>query len=399
MSLAEFFTLTKESSFNILNMYEKAPDETLISLGIIALILLVAFFFINRTIKIKNAIKVIKNIKNSKTYDEYLDKLAFLVEEVPKRGEEVVSVLNNEKEQLWFRTSKLLTSMTICKKIESYLTLSKNFELLAKGAKKYNNTEAVNFFQEKSKEFLDENLAFEIKNYYENRNFDINELENINAIVKYANTLQNPDVIINPLKKEIDRFSFGYNSDLYKLIEKLDEKESKQIYYYCKEKIEKLFESGDDEISINILDYLLESNQKQKVYDYISSLHLKEYLQQLYNLYFNKKEDINLDLAFIANPLKIESEYKNYLDESLTTNWRDEEHIRFIAKSKGVIEVLGHMEFRTLLERAENIAISKENRKKIDEALTIAKRAESIALEAKSLNKRPISSIQKSENN
>ncbi len=48
------------------------------------------------------------------------------------------------------------------------------------------------------------------------------------------------------------------------------------------------------------------------------------------------------------------------------------------------------MEYRTLIERIDNIKVENENRKMVDEALTIAKRAESIALEAKSLNKKPI---------
>ncbi len=94
-----------------------------------------------------------------------------------------------------------------------------------------------------------------------------------------------------------------------------------------------------------------------------------------------------MDLAFIANPTKIESNYKVYLDESLTSNWRDPEHIEFISKAPGVLDVLGHMEFRTLIERIDNISIENENKRMVEEALTIAKRAESIALEAKSLNK------------
>lgn len=194
------------------------------------------------------------------------------------------------------------------------------------------------------------------------------------------------------MKKELDRFSFGYNSDIYKLVESMEEEKSKQIYKYCKEKLDSIFEDGNFEVSINILEYLIESKQNEKVYNYISTLKLSNYLQQLYNLFFDKKDDIHLDLAFIANPLQIENEYKKYIDESLTNNWRDKEHIEFVSKSKGVIEVLGHMEFRTLIERVDNIALNEENTKKIEEALTIAKRAESIALEAKSLNKRPLSS-------
>jgi hypothetical protein len=142
---------------------------------------------------------------------------------------------------------------------------------------------------------------------------------------------------------------------------------------------------------------MLENDEKQKVYDYISTLTLTSYLQQLHDQLFDKKDDLDLDLAFISNLTQIDNQYKKYIDESLTNNWRDSEHIEYVSKAPGVLEVLGHLEFRTLIERIDNIAINEENKKKIDEALSIAKRAETIALEAKSLNKRLLTSESKSE--
>jgi len=392
MSLPDFITIVKDSSFNISDIYQKAPNETLITLGIIVVLILIGYFFIDRSIKRKNALKLVETIQDLRSFDDFDKKIKLLVEELPRRGEEVATSLNSLKEHILFRAAKLIANLDINKKIDSYSSLSKSFENLAKGSKKYNNTELTKFFETKSKEVLEENLFLDIKYYCENTNYNTNELENINAIVSYANTLSNPEYILNIMKKELDRFSFGYNSDIYKLVESMEEEKSKQIYKYCKEKLDSIFEDGNFEVSINILEYLIESKQNEKVYNYISTLKLSNYLQQLYNLFFDKKDDIHLDLAFIANPLQIENEYKKYIDESLTNNWRDKEHIEFVSKSKGVIEVLGHMEFRTLIERVDNIALNEENTKKIEEALTIAKRAESIALEAKSLNKRPLSS-------
>lgn len=392
MSLPDFITIVKDSSFNISDIYEKAPNETLITLGIIVVLILIGYFFIDRSIKRKNALKLVETIQDLRSFDDFDKKIKLLVEELPRRGEEVATSLNSLKEHILFRAAKLIANLDINKKIDSYSSLSKSFENLAKGSKKYINTELTKFFETKSKEVLEENLFLDIKYYCENTNYNTNELENINAIVSYANTLSNPEYILNIMKKELDRFSFGYNSDIYKLVESMEEEKSKQIYKYCKEKLDSIFEDGNFEVSINILEYLIESKQNEKVYNYISTLKLSNYLQQLYNLFFDKKDDIHLDLAFIANPLQIENEYKKYIDESLTNNWRDKEHIEFVSKSKGVIEVLGHMEFRTLIERVDNIALNEENTKKIEEALTIAKRAESIALEAKSLNKRPLSS-------
>ncbi len=390
MSVTEFLSMAKESQYNILEIYKNAPEESLIALGIIVLFVLVIYFLIRRSMKVNSAIKLVDKIQDCQSYDEYNQKITALVDELPKRGLKVADVLNASKDHILFRTSKLLANMSIGEKIEKYLEISDKYSKLANGSKKYKNQELTEFYECKSCELLDVNLAEEIAYYYENVYFTENEVENVNAIVKYANSLDKPESIITPMLRTMNKFSYGYNIDLYKFIEKLDEKESKQVFENCSLKMEELFTSGEKEVSINILDYLLEKEEKLKVYDYISTLKLAPYLQQLHDLYFNKKDDLDLDLAFIANTTEIESSYKVYLDEKLTENWRNPEYIEFISKSPGVLDVLGHMEYRTLIQRMDNIKVETENRKMVEEALAIAKRAESIALEAKSLNKRPV---------
>jgi hypothetical protein len=390
MSFTEFLSIAKESQYNLLEIYKKAPQESLIVIGVIILIVLVIYFLIRRSMKITSAVKLVDKIQDSQSYEEYNQKISTLVEELPKRGLKVADVLNASKDHILLRTSKLLSNMSISQKIEKYLEISEKYKQLANASRKYNKQELTEFYELKSKELLDINLSEEIAYYYENVYFTENEVTNVNAIVKYANNLENPDVIIEPIINTLNKFSYGYNIDLFKFIEKLDEKESKQIFTNCTEKIEELLRSGENEVSINILDYLLQKEENQKVYDYISTLTLSRYLKQLYDLYFNKKDDIHLDLAFIANPTKIECSYKEYLDESLTSKWRDAQHIEFISKAPGVLGILGHIEYRTLIERIDNIQIENENKKMVEEALAIAKRAESIALEAKSLNKKPI---------
>jgi len=390
MSISEFLSTVKESQFNIAQIYEKAPNETMILLAVIVVAIIIVYFIISNSIKASNTVKLVENILDSKTYDEIDNKLSILSEELPKRGIKVTDALNLVKEHLLFRTSKLLANMTIAQKIEKYQELSKRYSQIAQASKKQKNEDLVVFYEQKSKELVDVNLAEEIAYYLENVHFNEDEVENVNTIVKYANSISNPESIIDPMIETMNKFSYGYNIDLFRFIEKLTKEDSKQVFENANEKMEELFNNGDKEISIIILDYLLEKNENQKVYNYISALTIKKYLQQLHDLYFNKKDDLNLDLAFIANPLKIDSDYKSYLDESLTSNWRDSSHIEFLSKSKGVLEVLGHMEFRTLIERIDNIKVETENRKMVEEALAIAKRAESIALEAKSLNKRPV---------
>jgi len=390
MTVTEFLSIAKESKYNILDIYKQAPNESLIVVGVVLLVVLVIYFSIRRSMKISSAVKLVDKIQDSKTYDEYNERITALVDELPKRGLKVADVLNASKDHILFRTSKLLASMSISDKIDKYLEVSEKYRQLANASTKYKNQELTEFYDTKSSELLDINLSEEIAYYYQNTYFTSEETNNINRIVAYANTKEDPSLILDPMIDTINKFSFGYNLDLFKFIESLDEKESKQVYVNCNEKIEELFTSGESEVSINILDYLLEKEENEKVYEYITNLKIVSYLQQLHDLYFNKKEDINLDLAFIANSTKIDSDYKSYLDESLTLNWRDPEYIQFISEAPGVLDVLGHVEYRTLIERIDNISIETENKRMVEEALTIAKRAESIALEAKSLNKRPI---------
>jgi hypothetical protein len=390
MTVTEFLSIAKESKYNLLDIYKQAPDETLITIGVIAFILLVVYFLIRRSSKISSAVKLVDKIQDSQSYDEYNQRITQLVEELPKRGLKVADVLNASKDHILFRTSKLLVDLNIADKIEKYLEVSSKYTQLANASKKYKNQELTEFYETKAEELLAVNLEEEIAYYYLNTYFTTDEVNNVNAIVVYANTKEDSSLILDPMIETINKFSYGYNMDLFKFVEALDEKESKQVYTNCKEKVEELLTSGESEVSINILDYLLEKEENKKVYNYISSLTLVPYLQQLHDLYFNKKEDINLDLAFIANETKIDADYKLYLNESLTSNWRDAEHIEFVSKAPGVLEVLGHLEYRTLIERIDNISIENENKRMVEEALSIAKRAESLALEAISLNKKPI---------
>lgn len=390
MTVTEFLLIAKESKYNLLDIYKQAPNETLITVGVIAFILLVVYFLIRRSSKISSAVKLVDKIQDSKSYDEYNQRITALVEELPKRGLKVADVLNASKDHILFRTSKLLAELNIADKIEKYLEVSSKYIQLANASKKYKNQELTEFYETKAEELLEVNLNEEIAYYYQNTYFTTDEVNNVNAIVQYANTQDDSSLILDPMIETINKFSYGYNMDLFKFVEALDEKESKQVYINCHEKVEELFTNGESEVSINILDYLLEKEENEKVYEYISTLKLVPYLQQLHDLYFNQKEDINLDLAFIANQTKIDADYKSYLNESLTSNWRDAEHIEFVSKAPGVLEVLGHLEYRTLIERIDNISIENENKRMVEEALTIAKRAESLALEAMSLNKKPI---------
>ncbi len=382
-----FFKIVKESNFNLTTIIQEAPNESLVILFILTLILISLVFFIRHSIIKAKVIKDILTINELKTFDEYIEKIDFIIEQTPKRGVKAVETLNKNRDKVLSKAITLLNNLQIKEKINNYQYLSDNFLKLSTNIKnKYKNETLSNFLKDKSLELLNVNLYSQIEIYYKNTHFNEKEVDNINAIVSYANKQDNPWLILDGLIDTLKKFSFSYNLDLFKFIEKLEKEKSKQIYEFCKDKIDNLFTSRKDEISVNILDYLYEKEEKQKVYDYIRTLELQSYLQQLYYLYFDKKQDLDLDLSFIANPIEIQNDYKNYIDNSLTSNWRDEKHIEYVSRAKGVLEVLGHEEFRSLIERVDRIKTDIENNKKIEEALKIAKRAESIAIEAKSFN-------------
>lgn len=384
--MSDFLTIAKESNYNLFQIYKQAPNETLIIIAVLLVLVALVYFFINNSIKRSVVLKELSKIDEIKNFNDLNAKLVLFVNELPKRGVSVANSLDENKEKLFYKALKILSSFSIKEKIEKYQVISKRFDSLASNSKKYNNDKLSSYFKDKASSILSSDLNKEIEEYFNSTYFTCEEVENVNSIIKYANNQNSPWQILDKFFANLSKFSFSYNLELFKFIEKLDKENSKQIFDYCNEKIEKLFSSSEDEVSINILEYLYNKDEKNRVYEYIKSLKNGFYLQQLYYQLFNKKEDLNLDLAFIANPTKIENEYKDYIDNSLTTNWRDKEHIEFVSKSPGVLEVLGHSEFRSLIERVDRIKTDIENNKKIEEALMIAKRAESIAIEAKSFN-------------
>ena len=59
---------------------------------------------------------------------------------------------------------------------------------------------------------------------------------------------------------------------------------------------------------------MYENGEKNRVYEYISNLKNPMHLQSLYYIFFAKKDDIDLDLAFVKNQTQISENYKEHLD-------------------------------------------------------------------------------------
>lgn len=383
--LNDFITLAKELNYDISLIY--AQDSN--SIHVFALIILILLFgialLINDRVKTKELLKLILEIKDTKNLEDYNNKLNNIVLELPKRGSKVASNLDLKKDEILKNHLFLLKSKNIKEKIDNFKQISISYSLISEILKKYNLEELSKYYSLKSKTILENNLFEEIEFFYKNSSFKKEDAVFVDEIISYANSSTNPSDIINPLFIQINRFNFGFNLDLYKFIKALDKNKSEKICSECNKKMDKLLNDEYGKISEVILSYMLENGEKQKVYSYISNLKDFRHLQSLYYNLFAKKDDIDLDLAFVKNKTKINSNYKEYLDKQITFNWRDLIYINHILKSPNVLEVLGHDDCRTILERVENLEKEASNNQTITQVLEVAKRAEAIAKEAKAI--------------
>jgi hypothetical protein len=382
---SDFFSLVKESNFDLGIIYSQNPNGVYVVVLVILVILLIVAFFVRNSFKKSQLLRLVSKIQNSSDFDEFDLKLSKIVEELPKRGVEVATKLNLLKDDILNSQLVLLKDFNVKKKIKSYKQISLQYSLIAKNSKKYAIEELTKYYEDKSKSLLDENLLKEIESYYKNISFKENDLKYINSIVSYANTLSNPQSILAPLQDEINRFSFAFNLDLFKFVKNLTKENSGQIFENCNKKIDSIFEDGNTKISEVILSYMLDNNEEQKVYDYISNLKNPIYLQSLYFYFFAKKDDITLDLAFVKNETQINQNYKEHLDNKITFNWKDLSLIKHILNAPRVLETIGHIDYRNVLERIEKLENEVDYNAKVAEILEVARRAETIAKEAKAI--------------
>lgn len=383
--LNDFITLAKELNYDISLIY--AQDSN--SIHVFALIILILLFgialLINDRVKTKELLKLILEIKDTKNLEDYNNKLNNIVLELPKRGSKVASNLDLKKDEILKNHLFLLKSKNIKEKIDNFKQISISYSLISEILKKYNLEELSKFYNFKSKTILENELFDEIEFFYKNSSFKKEDAIFVDEIISYANTTINPNDIINPLFIQINRFNFGFNLDLYKFIKALDKNKSEKIYSECNKKMNNLLHDENAKVSEVILSYMLENNEKEKVYIYISKLKDSLHLQSLYYNLFAKKDDINLDLAFVKNETKINAKYKEYLENQITFNWKDLSYINHIIKSSKVIDILGHTDCRVVLERVEKLEKEASDNQTIAQVLEVAKRAESIAKEAKAI--------------
>ena len=382
---SNLFSLAKESNFDLGIIYSQNPNAVYIVFLIIIVFLLIGMFFVKNVFKKAEILRLVSKIQNNSDFDDFDYKLSKIATELPKRGIEVANNLNLLKDDILNSQLLLLKNFSIKKKIKSYKQMSFVYSLIAKNSKKFAIEDLSKYYEEKSKSLLSENLLQEIKNYSESISFKENDIKYVNSIVSYAKGLENPQSILVPLQEQINRYSFAFNLDLFKFTKGLDKVDSGQIFENCNNQIKALFENNNTKISEIILSYMFENGQKQEVYEHISNLKNPMYLQSLYFYFFAKMDDIDLDLAFVKNETQIKQNYKEHLDNKITFNWKDLGLIKHILNAPRVLETIGHIDYRNVLERIEKLENLVDYNAKVAEILEIARNAETIAKEAKAI--------------
>lgn len=383
--IKEFFSIAAQNNYDLGVVYEQTPQGFYSVLFVLFVLVLIIFYIVRRNFKINNAVKLSNTIVNEKSFEDFDKNLQQLINELPKRGEKLATSINENKELILSQELDLIKNFDISKKIECYLSISDKFKKLDSDSKKYNISELNSFFSEKSETLLNENLFNEIKTFIENTSFDTNDTTHLKNILKYSNNSSSKSEILDLIKNELSKLSLAFNVEFNKLIKEISKDDSKEIYQYLEKKVKEMFEDENSVISAKVLNFFILNDEKQKVFTYISNLKNSIHLQQLYFELFGKDEDIDLDLAFVANDTKINEDYKNYLDNKFTFNWSDLKLVKHILEAPRVLETIGHIHYRNVLERIENLETKKDNNKAISQALEIARRAEFIANEAKQI--------------
>lgn len=378
-------SLLKESNYDFGVVYSQNPNNINIFILISIVLLLSIIILLINAFKKSQLSKDISTIKDSSDFLEFDKKLTKISKEISKRGIEIANKLNLSKNEICEKGLYLIKDFNIKEKIDAYKKISNNFDLISKNTKRYEIGELNNFFEEKSISLLEKNLLKEIESYYKNTRFCENDVEFVNSIVSYSKNLPNPFSILNPLQEEINKFSLAFNLDVYKFVKKLTKNFSGEIFVKSNKKLEDLFKNEEAIISEVILKHILENKNKQKVYDYISNLKNKSYLQNLYYKFFEQSEDLDLSLSFIKNKTEIENDYKEYLNSQITYHWKDLEYVKYILNAPRVLQIIGHDDYRTILERMEKLQKEIDFEKSVSEILNVAKNAEKIAKEAKAI--------------
>jgi hypothetical protein len=385
----DFLNLVKDLNYDVMAIYAQEPTAMHI-IGGVLFVVLILIIMINKSLSKSNALKTLTYMQDPENSFElcqsYMNKI---VKIMPKAQQQFKELFVSNKDDYYEIQLKLFKDMEIDDKIVKYQEMSKTYQQLSDAI--VDNEELAEFYKDTSESLLTDKLFNEISSYIQDLNFSEETVSHMESIVAYANTLEEPELILNKVTDKLQTVDFGSSLDVFMFVRSLDSEKLTQIYDYCIAKQNELFEDENVKISSDILDYLLQNDEKDKVYSYIKTLKLATYLQELNYKYFNQDDNLEFDLIFISNLTEINSDYVDYIETKLTDNWRDDNFIEMLVESENVLNVIGHDRVRQVIQRIDSIRKDYDEKQILDEALQTAKNAEMIAIEAKKIAESNIS--------
>jgi len=379
-----FFELAKELNFDVVALYAKEPQIIQAIAGGVVVVVLILIMMMRSSMKKSGAKKALNKLESYvESFEEYQANLQKIIKALPSAKADFIENLKEKKEQYYREQLATLKELSLVEKIEKYQQMAHTYAELAKATRK--DEELREFYEQKSQELLAQELFGEIETYLKEFNFNEEDVAVLEEIVAFAKTQENEEDIIALITKKLEGEDFGSSLEIFTFVRNLNPEKLGEIYDYCVQQQAKLFETGERVVAAEVLEYLLENGEEQKVVAYVESLQVPTHLQELYYRFFNQKENQDLDFAFIANPLEITQGYAKYIEERITQEWRDDKALEALLERKNVEKIIGHDRYRIVIERIDELRKVIDEQKVAQEALELAKEAHLMATELKAL--------------
>jgi len=381
--ITHFLEVAKEVNYDVAALYAKEPLMMQILGGIVLFIVLIFILVIKSKMRHADANKALNNLESYiESFEEYQANLKKILKILKGAKGEFLESLKAKKEDYYKEQLRSLRDLPLEEKIDKYQEMAALYGELAKAAR---DEELKEFYAEKSVEILEKELLESISEYMREFSFTPEDVTVLEKIVAYSNTKEDPQAVLAIVMDKLKGVDFGSNLERYTFVQNLDAEKLGEIASYCVEQQQKLFEDGERVVAAEVLEYLLENGKKDRVITYIKSLKVPTHLQELYYRFFNQKDLQDLDFAFIANKLEINQEYAKYIENLVTDKWRDDKALEALLENENFADVVGHDRVRLIIERIDNLRKEIQENEKLQEALTLAKEAHALALEAKAL--------------
>jgi len=378
-----FFEVAKEMNFDVVALYAKEPQMMQILGGVVVALVLILLLVIKSKMKHAGANKALQNLDSYlESFEEYQKNLQKILKTIKGAKGEFLESLQLKKEDHYKEQLATFKEAPLEEKLDKYTEMALLYSELAKAAR---DEELAEFYAQKAQEIHEKLVLSDISEYMRTFNFTPEDVTVLEKIVAYANAQEDPERVLSIVMEKLQSVDYGSNLERYTFVQNLDPQKLGIIYDYIKEQQEKLFEDGERVVASEVLEYLLENGEQEKVIAYVKSLKVPTHLQELYYRFFNQKDLEALDFAFISNPIEITQNYAEYLESLITDGWRDAKRLAELLEQESLTRIIGHDRVRQVIERVDALEKDADEENRVEEALELAKEAHRLALETKTL--------------